>query len=164
MGVLNALRSLLGRSPLIPREPIAYRAIGVVRNQIKESRPHGWEDVRSDILLRDDLVTALDGLEGFSHVIVVFHLDRVPEEARRLRLPVGTDAVERGVLATRSQLRPNAIGVAVVPILHRRKGVLRVRSLDALNGTPVLDLKPYLPPYDSVSDAKLPDWATEHGS
>jgi tRNA (Thr-GGU) A37 N-methylase len=83
----------------------------------------------------------------------------VPEEVRRLKLPVGTDASERGVLSTRSQLRPNGIGVAVVPVLHRRKAVLRVKGLDALDGTPVLDLKPYLPFYDAVQDAKLPDWA-----
>ena len=104
---------------------------------------------------------ALEALEGFSHAIVVFHLDRVPEAARRLSVPVGADGalVDRGVLATRSQLRPNPIGVSVVRIVLRRKAVLRVRGLDALDGTPVLDLKPYLPPYDAVPDAKLPDWA-----
>jgi tRNA-Thr(GGU) m(6)t(6)A37 methyltransferase TsaA len=161
VSLLEKLRAFLpGGKPLIPREPIAYRAIGIVRNRVRESRPHGWEDVRSDIILRDDLEPALDGIEGFSHVIVVFHIDRVPEDARRLSLPVGTDSLERGVLATRSQLRPNGIGVAVVPVLHRRKGVLRVKGLDALDGSPVLDLKPYLPSYDSVADAKLPAWAT----
>jgi tRNA-Thr(GGU) m(6)t(6)A37 methyltransferase TsaA len=146
---------------LIPRDPVEYRPIGVVRNHVHESRPSGWEDVVSDIILHDELETALDSLDGFSHVIVVFHLDRVPESARRLRLRIGSDAAqpERGVLATRSQLRPNSIGVSVAPIIHRRKAVLRVKGLDALDGTPVLDLKPYLPPYDAVPDAKLPDWA-----
>jgi tRNA (Thr-GGU) A37 N-methylase len=51
--------------------------------------------------------------------------------------------------------------VAVVPLLRRRRNILRVRGLDALDGTPVLDLKPYLPQYDSVPDARLPDWATQ---
>ena len=164
MRVFERLRSILPFArPLIPREPISYRAIGVVRNRVRESRPSGWEDVRSDIILREDLATALDSLEGFSHVIVLFHLDRIPEGARRLRLAVGNEDTppERGVLATRSQLRPNPIGVAVVPILHRRKGVLRVSGLDALDGTPVLDLKPYLPKYDSVPEARLPDWAKD---
>ena len=164
MGVLDKLLSLLpfGKT-LIPREPVSYRAIGVVRNQVRESRPSGWEDVRSDIILREELEPALDAIEGFSHVIVVFHLDRIPELARRLTLPVGNEEQppERGVLATRSQLRPNPIGVAVVPVLHRRKAVLRVRGLDALDGSPVLDIKPYLPKYDSVSDASLPAWAAE---
>lgn len=162
VALLDRLRALLpGGRPLIPREPVSYRAIGVVRNRVRESRSSDWEDVRSDIILRDELEEALDSLEGFSHVIVVFHLDRVPEEEQRLRLPVGgVDARQRGVLATRSQLRPNPIGVSVVPVLHRRKGVLRVRGLDALDGTPVLDLKPYIPPYDSFPEATLPAWAT----
>ena len=107
------------------------------------------------------LIGSMVGLEGFSHAIVVFHIDRVPEEEKRLTLPVGTDAVERGVLATRSQRRPNGIGVSVVPILHRRLGVLRVLGLDALDGSVVLDIKPYLPSYDAVADAVLPSWAVE---
>ena len=64
----------------------------------------------------------------------------------------------QGVLATRSQRRPNAIGVAVVPLLRRRRNVLRVRGLDAIDGTPLLDIKPYIPHYDSVADARVPDW------
>jgi tRNA-Thr(GGU) m(6)t(6)A37 methyltransferase TsaA len=123
--------------------------------------PHGWEDIRSDIVILDALEPALDSLDGFSHLIVVFHLDRVPESEQRLQLPVGNDPTqpERGVLATRSQLRPNAIGVSIVKVVQRRKTVLRVKGLDALDGSPVLDLKPYLPPYDSAPDAKLPGWA-----
>ena len=163
MSLLSRLRSALpGGKPFIPREPISYRAIGVVRNHVNESRPDGWAGVRSDIILRDDLAEALDTIEGFSHVIVIFDLDRVPEAVRRQRVTVGNEETppERGVLATRSQLRPNAIGVSVVEVLHRRKGVLRVRGLDALNGSPVLDLKPYLPQYDAVPDATLPPWAT----
>ena len=163
MSVVSRLKSYLpGGKPYIPREPISYKAIGVVRNHVRESRPDGWEDVRSDIILRDDLAAALDPIEGFSHVIVVFHIDGVPESARRLTLPVGNEVPppERGVLATRSQLRPNPIGVSVVEVMHRRKHVLRVKGLDALNGTPVLDLKPYLPQYDAVATATLPPWAT----
>jgi tRNA (adenine37-N6)-methyltransferase len=164
VGIFDRLVSLLPLGkPLIPREPISYRAIGVVRNHVRESRPAGWEDVRSDIILRDELEPALDAIEGFSHVIVVFHLDRIPDLARRLTLPVGNEdpPPERGVFATRSQLRPNPVGVAVVPVLHRRKAVLRVRGLDALDGSPVIDIKPYLPRYDAVADARLPVWATD---
>jgi tRNA (adenine37-N6)-methyltransferase len=162
MTVFGRLRSILpGGRPFIPREPVAYRVIGVVRNHVRESRSEGWQEIRSDLILRDDLAPALDPIEGFSHVIVVFHLDRVPESVRRLTVPVGNEEPppERGVLATRSQLRPNPIGVAVAEVVHRRKGVLRVRGLDALNGSPILDIKPYLPSYDSVPGARLPDWA-----
>jgi tRNA (adenine37-N6)-methyltransferase len=162
MSLLSRLRGVLpGGKPYIPREPISYRAIGVVRNRVNESRTEGWEDLKSDIVLRDELAEALDPIEGFSHVIVVFDLDRVPEAVRRLRVTVGNEQMppERGVLATRSQLRPNAIGVSVAVVVHRRQAVLRVRGLDALNGSPVLDIKPYLPQFDAVADATLPEWA-----
>lgn len=164
MSLLSRLRGAFpGGRPFIPREPISYRAIGVVRNRIHEPRPDGWQGVRSDIIFREDLVETLDPIEGFSHVIVVFDFDRVPESVRRLRIPVGNEDVppERGVLATRSQLRPNSIGVSVVEVVHRRKGVLRVRGLDALNGSPVLDVKPYLPEYDARPEAVLPGWAVK---
>jgi tRNA (adenine37-N6)-methyltransferase len=164
VGFLDILRDLLpiGR-PLIRREPITYRAIGVVRNRIREPRTGGWEEERSDIFLKEELLPALEGLEGFSHVIVVFHMDRVPDDERRqLRLPLSPEnATEIGLFATRIPLRPNAIGVAVVPVVWRRKSVLRVKGLDALDGSPVLDIKPYLPKYDSVPAAMLPDWAAK---
>jgi tRNA-Thr(GGU) m(6)t(6)A37 methyltransferase TsaA len=137
------------------------RPIGVVRNRVRVPQPQGWQQVRSDIILRDDLLTALDALEGFSHLIVVFELHLVPSEAQRLTVPVGNEEQppERGVLATRSQLRPNPVGVSVVPLIRRRGTWLRVKGLDAIDGTPVLDVKPYLPQYDSVPDARLPGWA-----
>ena len=162
MSLVDRLRQLRSGKALIPREPISYRAIGVVRNRVRGSAPAGgWQGVRSDIILLDDLSAALEAIEGFSHVIVLFHLDQVPVTAGRLQVALAGEAgsTERGVLATRSQLRPNPIGLAVVPVLHRRKAVLRVRCLDAFDGTPVLDIKPYLPPFDVVPDAKLPDWA-----
>ena len=144
----------------IPREPVSIRPIGVVRNGVRE-KYEGWENVRSDLIFRDDLLDALDGIETYSHIIVVFHLDRVPEGERTtgrihprgdVRLP------EQGVLATRSQRRPNALGISVVPLLRRRGNILRVLGLDAIDGTPVLDIKPYLPPHDSVPEARMPDW------
>ncbi|HWC29695.1 MAG TPA: tRNA (N6-threonylcarbamoyladenosine(37)-N6)-methyltransferase TrmO [Dehalococcoidia bacterium] len=162
MSLFSMLRgAFAGGKPLIPREPVSYRPIGVVRNPVRSSRPDGWESVRSDLILREELESALDAIEGFSHVIVVFHIDRVPEEAQRLQIAVGNEdpPPERGVLATRSQLRPNPIGTSVVKVLRRRKSVLRVQGLDALDGTPVLDIKPYLPAYDAVPEAVLPPWA-----
>ncbi len=161
---LDGLRGLLGlRVPPVPRDPAVFRPIGVVRNRVREPRMGGWESVRSDLIFRDDLLGALDGIETHSHIIVIFHIDRVPVEERttgRIHPRGDPRLPEQGVLATRSQLRPNAIGVSVVPLLRRRKNILRVRGLDAIDGTPVLDIKPYIPRYDSVPDAKMPDWAT----
>ena len=159
MGLLDWLRGgeRSGKAR-VPAEPLSYAAIGVVRNRQRDTKATNWEDTQSDIIFRQDLTEALDSVEGFSHLIVIFHLGQVPAEAARGKVAVGE--IERGVLATRSQLRPNPIGVTVVRLLHRRKEILRVQGLDALDGTPVIDIKPYLPPYDSVPDAELPDWAT----
>ncbi len=152
----------IGRS-VIPREPVSVRPIGVVRNGVKQPRMDGWASVRSDIILRDELTDALDGIEGYSHIIVVFAFDRVPEAEQRQRVrPRGDPSLpEEGVLATRSQLRPSPIGVSVVRLLRRRRNIIRVEALDAIDGTPVLDIKPYYPNYDAVPDADIPEWARQ---
>jgi tRNA-Thr(GGU) m(6)t(6)A37 methyltransferase TsaA len=150
----------IGRTP-VPREPVMLRPIGVVRNGVRTPRTESWPSVRSDIIVRDELTDALDGIDGYSHVIVVFAFDRVPESAQRMRVRPGHDArvPEQGVLATRSQVRPNPVGVSVVRLLKRRGNILRVQGLDAIDGTPVLDVKPYFPNYDAVADAGIPAWA-----
>jgi tRNA-Thr(GGU) m(6)t(6)A37 methyltransferase TsaA len=145
----------------VPAEPAVFAPIGIVRNSVLEPRMDGWESVRSDIIVREELIDALDGIDAYSHVIVLFWIDRVPEGERTLgRIhPRGDPQYPlQGVLATRSQRRPNPIGLTVVPLLRRRRNVLRVRSLDAINGTPVLDIKPYIPFYDALPDAAVPDW------
>ena len=145
----------------VPREPVMVRPIGVVRNTVRQPRPDGWAAVRSDIIMRDDLTDALDGIDGYTHIIVLFAFDKVPESEQRARARIGHDAriPEQGVLATRSQVRPSPIGVSVVRLLKRRGNILRVEGLDATDGTPVLDVKPYFPNYDAVADAGVPEWA-----
>ena len=145
----------------VPREPLSVRPIAVVHNAVKTPRMDGWAQVRSDILVRDELTSALDGIEEYSHIIVVFAFDRVPDSELRARVRPRGDAriPEQGVLATRSQLRPTPLGVSVVRLLKRRQNVLRVEGLDAIDGTPVLDIKPYFPNYDAVPDAGVPEWA-----
>ena len=142
----------------------AFSPIGVVQNAVKESQMYGWERVESRIVVRQELTDALDGLEDYSHLIVLFWIHRVPEEERgatRIR-PMGDPTLPLlGVFATRTQLRPNPIGVSIVPLLGRKGNVLRVRGLDAIDGTPVLDVKPYIPHYDSVPQATIPAWAGE---
>src|SRR3989337_1606525 len=104
----DGLRGMLGiRLAPVPREPGGFRPFGVVCNNVHE-RYEGWESVRSDLIFRDDLLDALDGIEGYSHLIVVFHCHLVPEEERttgRIH-PRGDPCLpEQGVLATRSQRR-----------------------------------------------------------
>ena len=149
----------------LPSEPmtIVTQSIGWVRNEIEEPMSYGWEDVVSEIVLNEDLAEALDGIEGFSHLTVLCWLHRVPPDKRaitKLHPRDRDDLPLVGVLATHTQYRPNPIGVQVVRLLKREGNVLRVKGLDAIHGTPVLDLKPYIPHYDAIPDAKLPDWVT----
>jgi tRNA (adenine37-N6)-methyltransferase len=129
-----------------------------VHNGLSSAPAAGWDAVESSITLAGGLSPEiLADLSDFSHLIVVFWLDQLPvDRPRPTRITVA--GAVRGVLATRSQLRPSPIGVSVVALLGIDGPTLRVRSLDALDGTPVLDVKPYIPYYDSVQSASVPAW------
>lgn len=144
----------------MPREPVSLPPIAVVRNTVFDPKPDGWESVKSDLIFREDLLDTLEGIDSYSHIIVVFSCHRVPDDAKTQTFLTGSaDLLEQGILASRSQLRPNSLGVAVVQLLRRRKNIVRVLGLDAIDGTPVVDIKPYLPAYDSVPEATVPEWA-----
>ena len=142
--------------------PVSVEPIGWVRNAIVAPDRDDWSRVRSRLVLRPELARALAGLDGFSHVIVVCWLDRVSLEERQLLEvhPAGDATLAaHGVLALRTHHRPNPIAVSVVALEKIDGAVLHVRGLDAADRTPVLDVKPYVPHYDSVPQAKLPEWA-----
>ena len=152
MGLLDRFRKF---DRPMPPERVYLEAIGWVRNDVGKPRPQGWESVESRIELLPAHADRLRGLEDCSHVIAVFYMDLAADAPEKpSTLPV--EGVETGILATRSQLRPNHLGVAAVPLLGVEGTVVRVRGLDAIDGTPVLDLKPYLPQYDSHPDATIP--------
>ncbi|MGZ5154619.1 MAG: tRNA (N6-threonylcarbamoyladenosine(37)-N6)-methyltransferase TrmO [Burkholderiales bacterium] len=163
---VTGILTKLGLLPeqLIPNEPVGLKPIGIVRNGVREPRMEGWEGISSDIILRKELTGALDGIEGYSHVIVLFHLHRVTDEERGQTHchPRGDPRYPlQGIFATRTQHRPNPVGISVVPLMKRRRNVIRVKGLDAINGTPVLDIKPYIPRYDAPSEVRLPDWVLQ---
>lgn len=138
------------------------KAIATVRNEVTEPMRRGWAEVVSDIVVDPSLAACLDGLEEFSHIIVVFWMHRVPRTEQpppRIHPQGRADLPLVGLFATRTPYRPNPVGVRVSRLLERRDNVLRVMGLDAIDGTPVLDIKPYLPPYDAPSDFSVPDWA-----
>ena len=139
---------------------MAFEPIAMVKNNVKEMGRRDWNNVISQLIFRPDLEDALEGLKEFSHLIVIFwfHLSPAGESAAHKTHPqMRPDLPLVGVLATRSPVRPNALGMAVVKLEGQVKNVLIVTGLDALNGTPVLDIKPYLPG-DSVAKIKVPDW------
>ena len=127
------------------RIPIRYHPIGFVINDFE--KPGDWEMVQeqvSRIVLDPALSAGLRGLEPGQQVMVLFHCDRV-RDYELLQHPRGNvDREKRGVFTLRSPRRPNPIGVTVVELVGMAGNELSVRGLDALNGTPVLDLKPVL--------------------
>ena len=140
------------------------KAIGFVRNTAKETPKEDdwWAELVSEIEIDPSLEGSLDGLEGFSHIIVLFWMHRLKDKKVPVKVrPMGRKEVPMvGVFASRSPNRPNRIGKTTARLLERRGNILRVKGLDALDGAPVIDIKPYMPGYDSVDDAEVPDWIT----
>lgn len=141
--------------------PITLDPIGVVANGEHDVARVDWSRVRSEIRLREGLAEALLGLEDYSHVIVVAWLDRIPDElrSRRRAYPSGDERLPlQGALALRGA-RPNPIAVTVCRLRKVDGDRLEVEGLDLVDGTPVLDVKPYIAFYDAVPEATLPRWA-----
>jgi tRNA-Thr(GGU) m(6)t(6)A37 methyltransferase TsaA len=138
---------------------MTLQAIGVVRSEIKQPSKHDFENVISEIVIDSNLTEALDNLDEFSHIIVIYWMHQSRRPAPKKVHPRGNPEHSlMGVFATRSPDRPNPIGKATVRLLERRGNVLKIKGLDAIDGTPVIDIKPYIPGYDSVKNAKAPPW------
>ncbi len=134
--------------------------IGTIHNDITDNgRTVTWEDVVSEVALGSQYMEALDGIEGFSHIWVLFWMHQAEDRSARKHRPMGFEELpEVGLFATRSPNRPNPIGIRTVRLLERKGSVLRVQGLDALNGSPVLDIKPYIHYGDCIADTRIPDW------
>jgi tRNA-Thr(GGU) m(6)t(6)A37 methyltransferase TsaA len=142
---------------------ISVKPIGWVRNEIKEPKRRQWDKVVSELVLNPELTEATEGMEEFSHVVVLFWMHQVPAEARlqtKAHPQRRADLPLVGVLVTRSPARPNPIGMAVVRLLERKGNVLKVKGLDAIDGTPLLDIKPCFPS-DAMTQVQAPEWVTK---
>lgn len=142
--------------------PITLNPIGIVRNSVTEPVDTGWGDVESAIILDEQWAGAFDGLDQFSHAVILTFLHRIAE--RHATVPVHRHPRNRddmpllGVLAQRARVRPNPIGVTACAIIRVDSRELRVRGLDAIDGTPVLDVKPYVPLFDRIESPTTPAW------
>ncbi len=117
--------------------------------------------IRSQIIINKEYIECLDGIEDFSHIIVSFWTHKVPESARQIKKvhPAGMkDMPMKGIFATRSPVRPNPICKTTVKLLERNGATLLVEGLDAINNSPVIDIKPHLPFYDSPLNVRLAGW------
>lgn len=145
-----------------PESEIILKPIGFVRNGITaESTRQNWENVISEIIIQPELNEALDNLDDFSHIIVLFWTLRNKKLSYKVHPKGSTNLPLVGLLATRSPDRPNPVAHTTVELLERGANILKVKGLDAFDGTPVIDIKPYLPGFDSVGEARVAEWAIE---
>lgn len=138
-----------------------FEPIGFIKTDVTEKVDVNWGEAVSEIVINSELADGLKGLDGFSHVMILYHLDeaRFIKEKHLVRRPQGREDMPNiGIFAQRAKDRPNSIGVTTVKILSVRQNIVRVQGLDAINGTPVLDIKPYYPQYDMKEDAAVPEW------
>jgi len=140
-------------------------AIGYVRGPRSEAEDDYWGGEQARIVLTDAVgADALDGIEDFSHAEVLFCFDRVEpgKVVRDARHPRNNPAWPKvGILAQRGKNRPNRIGSTIVRVLQREGATLYVAELDAIDGTPVLDIKPVMTEFLPREPVRQPPWASD---
>ena len=139
---------------------IMMKPIGYVKNYVQTKKDVSWGNEVSTIVLNDEYHSGLTGLDGFSHAIVVYYLDKkeYQKEKHLQRRPQNREDMPLvGIFSQRGKDRPNQIGITSVQILSVDDAALTVKGLDAISDTAVLDIKPYYPVYDR-KDARVPEW------
>jgi len=134
--------------------------IGEVKSPITEAVDMNWGEVVSEIVLKPEFAPGLLGLGDFSHAMILTFLHEakyVPEVHLRRHPQERQDMPLLGIFAQRARHRPNRIGVTACEIVEVTDTSVKVRALDAINGTPIIDVKPYVPVYDR-KDATIPKW------
>ena len=146
------------------QDEICFRPIGVVANNVTDTVDENWGNVHSRLIVDEQLVRGLQGLEQFSHALVITFLQKASFNPERhlVRRPRGLDSMPLvGIFSQRAKDRPNPIGVTAVQIVGVGDDFVEVKGLDAIDGTPVLDIKPYYPQYDLVTGASVPEWVNK---
>jgi len=137
-------------------EPIGYVKTKAAGDEFRKNS----KNIVSEVILKKKFTRALLGIEKYSHIYIIFFMHGIGS-AERLELRRHprhrTDLAKVGVLAIREPVRPNPIGLTIVELLGRKGNVLKVKGLDALNESPVLDIKPY-DHIDVKKDIRVPDW------
>ena len=153
-------RELIGNNVLmfalkkINLDPVGFVHTEAVGKEVRN------KNIISKIVFHEDYTEALEGLEEFSNIFVLFWLHEISDEDRKIMKvhPRGrSDMPLLGIFATRTPHRPNPIGLTRVKLLNVEGSVITVQGLDAFNGTPVLDIKPF-DSWDTTEDFKVPEW------
>jgi tRNA-Thr(GGU) m(6)t(6)A37 methyltransferase TsaA len=144
-------------------EEITYKSIGTIRSPFKERedmpiQPCGAVGVAGTVELREEFTEGLKDLDGFSHLILIyhFHLSRGFD----LEIEPFLDGAPHGVFSTRAPRRPNPIGLSVVKLVGIKGRTLQIENADIIDGTPLLDIKPYVSAFDGVEDERI-GWLSE---
>ena len=136
---------------------IELKSIGIIHSPYKRKEEVPCQSYKSKeigkVEVFKEFEDGLKDIEGFSHVIIVyyFHLS----EGYSLRVKPFLDQELRGVFATRHPHRPNHIGISIVELLERKRNILKIKGIDVVDGTPLLDIKPYVPRFDERKNVKI---------
>ncbi len=133
------------------------KLIGVIRSPFTvladmPIQPKGAIHTEGEIVVENQYEDGLQDIEGFSHIYLIYSFHQAKREEMKV-IPF-MDSVPRGIFATRSPLRPNHIGLSIVELIERSGNVLRVKGIDVLDGTPLLDIKPYIAQFDQVNNSR----------
>ena len=136
---------------------IEYRPIGLIHTPFKQRKgmpiqPSRGRGVRGTVEVAPEYADGLADLDGFSHVVLIYHFHQ--SHGFDLRVTPFLDTQKRGLFATRAPRRPNAIGLSVVRLLGIEGNRIAVQDLDILDGTPLLDIKPYVPEFDHRTEVR----------
>ncbi len=135
-------------------EPIGYVKTKALGKEVRD------KNLISKIVFREDLVESLEGIREFSHLFVLFWLHKIEDKEKEIKKvhPRGREDMPLlGIFATRTPHRPNPIGLTRVKLLAVEDNVITVQGLDAFDGTPVLDIKPF-DQWDTTEDVRVPEW------
>ena len=130
---------------------INYQPIGMIHSPFADLegmpiQPAGASGIRGTVEVFPEFAEGLKDLDGFSHIILLYHFHRV--QGANLVVTPFMDSQPHGVFATRAPKRPNPIGLSIVRLLGIEQNILRIENVDILDGTPLLDIKPYVPEFD----------------
>lgn len=144
---------------------IEFTPIGIIHSPFMELegmpiQPTGAAGIKGTVEVFEDYRRGLKDLDGFSHIILLYYFHR--SHGFKLRVVPFMDPEPRGLFATRAPKRPNPIGVSVVQLNKIENGVLHIQAVDILEGTPLLDIKPYVPEFDAQVKARA-GWLEKTG-
>ncbi|MCC7557558.1 MAG: tRNA (N6-threonylcarbamoyladenosine(37)-N6)-methyltransferase TrmO [Methanobacteriaceae archaeon] len=137
---------------------INYKPIGIIYSPFKDLKgmpiqPVGAKGIKGEIVIEEEFTDGLKDLDGFSHIILIYHLHMCLSHS--LTVKPFLDTVERGIFATRAPKRPNPLGISVVKLDKVEGNKIYISNVDILDGTPLLDIKPYIPHFDRSEDEEV---------